>query len=72
MLAKSLINTPFPLFQCFGRLIDLSKHNIEVGVRGNLFSEEFKADFCQLFNVGIVDHSCLPGSAGSDTTYIKV
>ena len=33
----------------------LSKHNIEAGERENLFSGEFKADFCQTFNARNVD-----------------
>ena len=35
----------------------LSKHNIEAREQENLFSGEFKADFCQTFNASIVE-SC--------------
>ena len=53
----NLINVPpFPNFQCC-KIVDvrklmatsLSKHNIEVEERENLFSGEFEADFCQTF-----------------------
>ena len=49
--------TPFPPFSKFLKIdgnASLSKHNIEAGERGNLFSGGFKADFCQTFKARIV------------------
>ena len=63
MLAKSHEYdkcTPFSPFSMFLKIdgnASLSKPNIEAGERENLFSGEFKADFCQTFNASIVE-SC--------------
>ena len=45
--------TPFSPFSMFLKIdgnASLSKPNIEADKRENLFSGEFKADFCQAFN----------------------